>query len=63
LKPDSWGSPLFQEQKYQEIPVKKRIRNNNNNNNAPCGRNPSNTDVILHSSDTGEKMGVPWGST
>jgi hypothetical protein len=32
LKPEWWGSPLVQEEKYQEKPLKKR-RNNNNNNN------------------------------
>jgi hypothetical protein len=25
LKPEWWGSPLVQEEKYQEIPVKREI--------------------------------------
>jgi hypothetical protein len=33
LKPEWWGSPLVQEEKYQEKTCEKRIRNNNNNNN------------------------------
>jgi truncated hemoglobin YjbI len=31
LKPEWWGSPLVQEEKYQEKPVKKRRYNNNKN--------------------------------
>jgi hypothetical protein len=34
LKPERWGSPLFQEKKYQEEKAcDKRQQNNNNNNN------------------------------
>jgi hypothetical protein len=32
LKPEWWGSPLVQEEKYQKKTCEKRIRNNNNNN-------------------------------
>jgi hypothetical protein len=32
MKPEWWGSPLVQEEKYQEKTCeKRRIRNNNNN--------------------------------
>jgi hypothetical protein len=30
LKPEWWGSPLVQEEKYQEKPVKIEEKNNNN---------------------------------
>jgi hypothetical protein len=30
LKPEWWGSPLIQEEKYQENPVKDKKKNNNN---------------------------------
>jgi hypothetical protein len=33
LKPQSWGSPFVQEEKYQEKPVKREENNNNDNNN------------------------------
>jgi hypothetical protein len=35
LKPERWGSPLAQEEKYQEKSVE-RIRNNNNNKTFLC---------------------------
>jgi hypothetical protein len=33
LKPEWWGSPLVQEEMYQEKPVRRGNNNNNNNNN------------------------------
>jgi hypothetical protein len=59
LKPEWWGSPLAQEEKYQgrKKTCDKKYNNNNNNNNkwlySPCsGPWPLQTGVFFIYSDT-----------